>query len=76
MSGCCRHAASPFFSDDLAARRLAQARHLPVSGTIGLLLYLIHNKAVSVTEVDQLLAMMKAQGYRAPVESLQIYIEA
>jgi predicted nucleic acid-binding protein len=63
-----------FFSDDLAARRLAQARGLHVSGTIGLLLALIHRDALTLVEADRLLAIMKQQGYRAPVVSLGTYL--
>lgn len=37
-----------FFSDDLAARRLAQAKQIPLSGTIGLLLSLIRHKTLTV----------------------------
>ena len=64
-----------FFSDDLAARRLAQAKGLHVSGTIGLLLALIHRDALIISEADRLLAIMKQQGYRAPVASLRVYFE-
>lgn len=64
-----------FFSDDLAARRLAQANQVCISGTIGLLLHLIHHGSLSVAEADLLFGLMKAQGYRAPVESLQVFFE-
>lgn len=64
-----------FFSDDLAARRLAQAKQIPFSGTIGLLLRLIQRQILTVVEADRLLATMRQQGYRAPVASLQVYFE-
>ena len=64
-----------FLSDDLAARRLAQATDIAISGTIGLLLLLIGRKHLSIPEADRLLATMKQQGYRAPVTSLQTYFE-
>lgn len=64
-----------FFSDDLAARRLAQVKQVPLSGTIGLLLSLIHHKTLTIAEADRLLATMRQQGYRAPVASLQVYFE-
>lgn len=63
-----------FFSDDLAARRLAQAKQIPFSGTIGLLLNLIQRDALTLAEADRLLAIMKQQGYRAPVASLGAYL--
>lgn len=64
-----------FLSDDLAARRLGQANGVPISGTIGLLLLLLREKHLAIPEADRLLAMMKQQGYRAPVLSLQTYFE-
>jgi predicted nucleic acid-binding protein len=64
-----------FFSDDLAARRLAQAKQVPLSGTIGLLLALIRSRKLTIIMADGLLAVMKDQGYRAPVASLQVYFE-
>jgi predicted nucleic acid-binding protein len=64
-----------FFSDDLAARRLAQANRVPLSGTIGLLLALIRSQNLTIAVADGLLAVMKEQGYRAPVATLQVYFE-
>ena len=64
-----------FFSDDLAARRLAQAKGLPVSGTIGLLLALVRREVVTLAEGDDLLATMMRQGYRAPAVTLRVYLE-
>lgn len=64
-----------FLTDDLAARRLAQANNVSVSGTIGLLLQLINKGNLTVTEADDLLALMKQQGYRSPVASLRAYRE-
>jgi predicted nucleic acid-binding protein len=64
-----------FLTDDLAARRLAQANRVPLSGTIGLLLALIRSQNLTIAVADGLLAVMKEQGYRAPVASLQVYFE-
>jgi len=63
-----------FFSDDLAARRLAQANRLPVSGTIGLLLALVRREIITLVEGDGLLAVMMRQGYRAPAATLRVYL--
>lgn len=63
-----------FFSDDLAARRLAQVKQIPFSGTIGLLLTLTRRENLSLAEADHLLATMIQQGYRAPAVSLQSYL--
>lgn len=62
--GCC------FLSDDFAARRLAEANGLRVSGTIGILLKGITTGVLSQAEADRLLAEMIARGYRSPVCSL------
>lgn len=64
-----------FFSDDLAARRMAQASRVALSGTIGLLLTLVRRENLTVAEADRLLAAMKQQGYRAPAVSLRAYLE-
>ena len=62
-------------SDDLAARRLAQALGVPFSGTIGVLLRLIHHHDVTVAAADELLAQMRLAGYRAPAASLRQFLE-
>jgi len=57
-------------SDDFAARRLAQQRGIPVSGTIGVLLRLVKEEQLAQAEADVLLSRMIAKGYRSPVSSL------
>lgn len=59
-----------FLSDDFVARRLAQQRHVTVSGTLGVLLTLVHEAHLTVEEADSLLAVMMSHGYRSPVKSL------
>lgn len=59
------------FTDDQDARELAAIRHIPVSGTLGLLILLVDMKIISLTEGDDLLSRMIAAGYRSPVASLQ-----
>ena len=59
-----------FLSDDLAARRLAQAEGVTVSGTLGVLLYLIEQQHLTLVRADTLLAQMRQAGYRAPVDTL------
>lgn len=63
-----------FLSDDLAARRLAQANQLIVSGTLGLLLRLIQQKQIALPAAEAVLAQMRQAGYRAPSVSLQSYL--
>ena len=62
-------------SDDLAARRLAQALGVPFSGTIGVLLRLILHHDVPVAAADEFLARMRQAGYRAPAASLRQFLE-
>ena len=59
-----------FLSDDFAARRLAEAKGLAVSGTIGILLKGVAMGILSRAAADALLAEMIVHGYRAPLRSL------
>jgi predicted nucleic acid-binding protein len=59
-----------FLSDDLAARRMARQRGVPLSGTVGLLLLLVTQQIVTIDEADQLLEQIINHGYRSPVSSL------
>lgn len=60
-----------FLSDDFAARRLAEAKGVIVSGTIGILLKGIAAGVMTLSAADRLLAEMINHGYRAPVRSLR-----
>ena len=60
-----------FFSDDFAARRLARQRGVEVSGTIGVLLFLVDKEHLSLEDANRLLSSMLEQGYRSPVRTLQ-----
>lgn len=68
----CNHKAvtMALLSDDFAARRLALKLGIPVSGTLGVLLQLVHNHHITMQEADALLARMIGKGYRSPVTSL------
>lgn len=59
-----------FLSDDFAARRLAEAKGVIVTGTIGILLKGVATGVLALAEADGLLAEMIRHGYRAPVHSL------
>jgi predicted nucleic acid-binding protein len=65
------HRGYRFLSDDFAARRIAEAKRLVVSGTIGILLKGSATGALSLPVADRLLAEMITHGYRAPVRSLR-----
>jgi predicted nucleic acid-binding protein len=60
-----------FLSDDFAARRLAVARGVVVSGTLGVLRGLIEGGSVTLAEADGFLRAMIEHGYRSPVRSLK-----
>lgn len=57
-------------TDDLDARRLAQRRGIPVSGTIGILVEAVRRGILSVDEGNAMLSKMTAKGYFSPFERL------
>ncbi len=57
-------------TDDRDARKLAAQLSIPVSGTLGILLRLVHTNTLSEQEANQLLAEMIAKGYRSPITKL------
>jgi predicted nucleic acid-binding protein len=59
------------FTDDRDARVIAIEWHIPVSGTLGLLLRLVDIQVLSLDEGDELLKQMLVAGYYSPVETLR-----
>jgi predicted nucleic acid-binding protein len=59
------------FTDDRDARRLAAARYIPISGTLGILVRLIDLRIIALSEADHLLGQMITAGYRSPVTFLE-----
>ncbi|NBD35823.1 MAG: hypothetical protein GVY30_07470 [Chloroflexi bacterium] len=57
-------------TDDLAARRLAQARDVPLSGTLGFLIALTRENALPLDEANAILTTMIQRRYRSPVERI------
>ena len=57
-------------TDDLAARQLAQERDVPLTGTVGILLALVRDGLLSLTEANAILAEMIERRYRSPVDRL------
>ena len=57
-------------TDDLAARRLAEKREVPLSGTLGILIALVRHNAFSLKEANAMLAAMIQRRYRSPVDRL------
>jgi predicted nucleic acid-binding protein len=60
-----------FFSDDFAARRLAGQRDLKVSGTLGILLTLVHRDTLTLAGADAVLSTAILHSYLSPVKSLR-----
>jgi predicted nucleic acid-binding protein len=61
-------------TDDLAVRRLAEKREVPLSGTLGILIALVRHNAFSLKEANAMLAAMIQRRYRSPVDRLDEYI--
>jgi predicted nucleic acid-binding protein len=59
-----------FVTDDLAARRLAKERGVPLTGTIGILIALVRGGMLSLTEANEILAAMIRRRYWSPVDRL------
>jgi len=57
-------------TDDRDARRLAQRRGVPVSGTIGVLVEAVREGLLSVEEANTMLSDMIEKGYFSPFETL------
>jgi predicted nucleic acid-binding protein len=57
-------------TDDLAARQLAQERDVPLTGTVGILLALVRDGSLPLTEANAILAEMIRRRYRSPVDCL------
>jgi len=63
-----------FVTDDLAARRLARERNVPVTGTLGILIGSVRDGVLSLLEANAMLADMIRQRYRAPVDRLDEFV--
>ena len=59
-----------FVTDDLAARRLAKSRNVPLTGTVGILIALVRRQRLLLDEANQILVVMIQRRYRAPVDRL------
>jgi predicted nucleic acid-binding protein len=59
-------------TDDLAARRVAESRDIPVTGSIGLLVLGVERERIDSKTADEWLdGWRKHRGYYAPVESVK-----
>ena len=57
-------------TDDLAARKLATRRKVRLTGTVGLLIEMIHNGSMPLEEGNTFLEQMMNSGYRSPWDHL------
>ncbi len=57
-------------TDDLDARKLAQRRGVPISGTIGVLVEAVREEVLSINEGNAMLSEMVEKGYFSPFEKL------
>lgn len=60
-----------FATDDRVARRVAMQLGVPITGTVGILVELVRQGAVSLVEANTSLSVMIQRGYRSPVERLE-----
>lgn len=59
-----------FATDDRAARRLATERGVEVTGTLGILLALVHQETLPLSEANAMLKAMIQRRYRSPIDRL------
>jgi len=57
-------------TDDLAARSLAEGEGVSLTGTLGVLVALVRDNALSLPEADAMLEAMIERRYRSPVDKL------
>lgn len=61
-------------TDDLAARRIAKARGVAVTGTLGILIASVRDGTLALAEANALLAGMIEARYRSPVVRLDEFV--
>lgn len=57
-------------TDDWAARREADRRNIPKTGTLGALVSLVRSDVLSLEDANRMLQGMVAAGYRSPIDRL------
>ena len=62
------------FTDDRDAREIALQMQIPISGTLGLLIRLVQQKQLALTEANILLRRMIVAGYRSPISDLTVIL--
>ncbi len=69
------HRLCQVLTDDRDARKLAGQRKIPVSGTLGILVYLVKNQHVSLAEANVALHKMIERQYHSPYAQLDELLE-
>ena len=64
------HRGWTLFFDDKAARKASESLKIHVSGTLGVLLALVKQSQLALTEADKILTRMIQIGYYSPCASL------
>jgi len=57
-------------TDDLAARRLADEKSIPLTGTIGILIALVRDGTLPLAKANAILKAMIQRHYRSPISQL------
>ncbi|MCA9922518.1 MAG: hypothetical protein KC421_09105 [Anaerolineales bacterium] len=63
-----------FLTDDRAARKIATAWGIKLSGTLGCLVLAVEKQHCSLAQANRYLAQMIQQGYRSPVNDLTAFL--
>ena len=67
------HRRGVFASDDLQARKIAQALNVPVVGSVGILIRSGQKGLLTLAQAEDLLDRMSRAGYYAPVTDLSTF---
>jgi len=59
-------------TDDLAARRTCSDMGIPITGTIGILQAVVHDRGLTLAIANELLHKMIEAGFRSPVDRLPV----
>jgi predicted nucleic acid-binding protein len=62
-------------TDDRDARRVAAQLRVTITGTVGVLVYCVNSRLVSLEHANELLTRMVSMGYYAPVSRLDEFVQ-
>lgn len=68
------HRQGSVLTDDRDARKIAQQRQIPVSGTVGILVRLVRTGKITSAEGNAILSQMILKGYHSPVDEITALI--